>query len=77
MKEKELIGRIKNSGTIITLVSLIILILTTNGILVDSERVINTVQAICSIGVILGILNNPETDGLDLPFISSKENKKE
>ena len=36
---------------------------------VDSERVIITVKAIYSIGVVLGILNNPDTSGLDLPFI--------
>ncbi|AOR23021.1 hypothetical protein [Clostridium taeniosporum] len=76
MKGKELIERLKNSGTIITLVSLVILVLTTNGVLVDNEKVMTTVQAICSIGVILGILNNPETDGVDLPFVSNKENKK-
>ncbi|NFI51677.1 hypothetical protein FDA52_01560 [Clostridium botulinum] len=70
--------RLKNPGTIITLVSLVILVLTTNGVLVDNERVMTTVQAFCSIGVILGVLNNPGTDGVDLPFItSSKENKKE
>ncbi|MGN2336776.1 hypothetical protein FDC58_16795 [Clostridium botulinum] len=78
MKTTELIERLKNPGTIITLVSLVILVLTTNGVLVDNERVMTTVQAICSIGVILGVLNNPGTDGVDLPFItSSKENKKE
>ncbi|MGN2348319.1 hypothetical protein ACTFH7_07350 [Clostridium cagae] len=78
MKGNELIERLKNPGTIITLVSLVILVLTTNGVLVDNERVMTTVQAICSIGVILGVLNNPGTDGVDLPFItSSKENKKE
>ncbi|EES47862.1 hypothetical protein NE172_10945 [Clostridium botulinum] len=78
MKNTELIERLKNPGTIITLVSLVILVLTTNGVLVDNERVMTTVQAFCSIGVILGVLNNPGTDGVDLPFIkSNKENNKQ
>lgn len=64
-----MLKRLKNPGTLITLVSLIMLILTTNGIGVDSERIMTTVKAICSICVILGILNNPETPGLDLPFV--------
>lgn len=64
-----MLNRLKNPGTIITLVSLEVLILTTNGIEVDSERIMTTVKAIWSIGVVLGILNNPDTSGKDLPFI--------
>lgn len=67
-----MLKRLKNPGTIITLVSLVVLILTTNGIEVDSERIMITVKAICSIGVVLGILNNPDTAGLDLPFLQRK-----
>lgn len=69
-----MLRRLKNPGTIITLTSLIILILITNGIEVDSDRIMTTVKAICSIGVILGILNNPETPGLDLPFLNRNHN---
>lgn len=64
-----MLNRLKNPGTMITLASLIVLILTTNGIEVDSERIITTIKAVCSIGVVLGILNNPDTPGLDLPFV--------
>lgn len=67
-----MLNRLKNPGTIITLTSLVLLILTTNGIGIDSERIMTTVKAICSVGVILGILNNPDTEGLDLPFLTKK-----
>lgn len=67
-----MLSRLKNPGSIITLASLVILILTTNGIELDSEKIMTTIKAICSIGVILGILNNPDTEGLDLPFLTKK-----
>lgn len=68
-----LLKRLQNPGTIVTLASLIVLILTTNGLEVDSERIMTTVKATCSIGVVLGILNNPDTPGLDLPFVEKKK----
>lgn len=67
-----MLKRLKNPKTIITLGSLIVLILIINGIEVDSEIIMITVKAICSIGIILGILNNSDTAGLDLPFINKK-----
>lgn len=66
-------SRFKNPGTIITLVSLVLLALTTNGVSVDNEKVMTTVKCLCSAGVILGILNNPDTPGLDLPFTGEKK----
>lgn len=59
---------ILNTGTIISIVSLVILILTTNGVHIDTNKIMVTIKAICSIGVILGVLNNPSTKGLDIPF---------
>lgn len=67
-----MLKRLKNPGTLVTLASLVVLILTTNGIEVDSERIMITVKAICAIGVALGIFNNPETPGLDLPFMQNR-----
>lgn len=61
-----------NPGTILTVTSLVILLLTTNGVEVDSERIMTTVKILCSLGVVLGALNNPETPGLDLPFAKKK-----
>lgn len=68
MDFKQILNRLRNTGTIISIVSLILLILTTNGVEIDNERVMTTVKSICSIGVILGILNNSDTNGMDMPF---------
>lgn len=59
--------KFNNVGSIVAITSLIIVILTANHINVDSNRIMDTVKSICSILVILGILNNPTTSGLDLP----------
>lgn len=76
MKWKDYVTRFKNPGTIITLASLVILLLTTNGVTVDNERVMTTVKTVCSILVVLGIMNNTDTAGLDIPGINrNKENK--
>lgn len=68
---KEYLQRLKNPGTIITVVSLVLLILTTNGVEIDNERVMTTVKAICALGVVVGLLNNPDTPGLDLPGLTT------
>lgn len=77
MKAKEILERLKNPGVIIALVSLVVMILTTNGLDVDNTRIMDTVKALCSIGVILGFLNNPTTPGLDLPYMNRKKEDKE
>lgn len=58
---------LNNAGSIVAITGLIIVILTANHVNIDSARVMDTVKSICSILVILGILNNPATTGLDLP----------
>lgn len=67
MNFKNIIKRLKNSGTVITLASTVILILTTNGVQVDDVRIMNTVKGLCTLAIILGAMNNPETPGLDIP----------
>lgn len=59
--------KFNNAGSIISIASLVIVTLTANHINVDSNRIMESVKSICSILVILGILNNPTTSGLDLP----------
>lgn len=72
---KELLKRIKNPGTIITIVSAFILILTNVGIEVNNDAVMNIVNSVCTIGIALGILNNPTAPGV-YPFKkSAKEDK--
>lgn len=71
----ELIKRLKNKGTLISIVSACVLILTVNGVKVDNERVMTTVNALCGIGILLGVLNNPTTPGMDNPIETKKEDK--
>ncbi|MGL4762458.1 MAG: phage holin [Sarcina sp.] len=59
------IKKFKNTGTIISIVSLLVIILSTEGIDVNSNKIMTIVKAVCAIGVILGVLNNPNTKGID------------
>ena len=72
MKEKliDLGKRVSNVGTILALVSAVVFILMQFGITVDSDKVNNVVEAVCSILVLLGILNNPKSSGIYLPFVN-------
>lgn len=64
MKLKEL----RNFGTIMALVGMFGLLLNQFGINVDIEWLDKTADIACSILVILGVINNPSTKGLDNPF---------
>ena len=55
---KNIISRLSNTKTIMAIVSAIVLILTTNGVKVDNEAIMITVQSVCSILVLLGIMND-------------------
>ena len=72
MKEKlkDLGKRLSNVGTIMSLSAAVVFILMQFGITVDSEKVNNVVEAVCSILVLLGVLNNPKASGLYLPFVN-------
>ncbi|NFG26004.1 hypothetical protein FC777_02470 [Clostridium botulinum] len=59
--------RFKNTGTIMSLVGLCGLLAIQFGLKVDIDWLNNTANIICSILVMLGICNNPHTNGLDLP----------
>lgn len=74
MNFKDILNRLKHPGTIIALVSLVTLILSTNGVNLNNDKIITTTKALCSIGIIVGALNEPTTVGLDLPFIPKKDN---
>lgn len=63
-----MLNRLKNPGTVVAIVSAVLLILTSLGIEIENEQVMTIVKAVCSIGIALGVMNNPETPGLDLPF---------
>ena len=59
--------RFKNPGTILAMVGLLGLLLNQFGYGVDLEWLNDTTNLICGILVILGICNNPETPGVDIP----------
>lgn len=71
---KEYLKRFQNTGTIIALVAAIGLVFQQFGVKVDMEWLNNTVTAICSVLIILGIANNPTTDGMDIPTGQDKKN---
>lgn len=73
-KLKDVFNKLKNPGTIVALVGLVGIILHQFSIDVNMEKVTSITLAICSILVILGVLNNPNTPGLDLPFFNEEEN---
>ena len=70
---KDYLKKFSNTGTIISIVGLIGLLLIQFGIAVDMEWLKNTTNIVCSILVILGICNNPHTEGLDLPINKTKD----
>ena len=64
-----ILERLKNPGTIITIVSATLLIASNCGLEVDNEAVMTSVRAACTIGIALGVLNNPTIPGLHLHFL--------
>ena len=73
---KNYMKRFQNVGTILAIVGAIGLILQQFGYKVDMELLNNTTTAICSLLVLLGIANNPQSSGIDLPMVK-KSNKDE
>lgn len=73
---KNYMKRFQNVGTILAIVGVIGLILQYLGYKVDMEWLNNVATAVCSLLVLLGIANNPENSGIDLPMVK-KTNKDE
>ena len=75
---KSLVTRLNNKGTIVSLAALIVSLLCQFGLNIDSEKILTIVQTICSILILLGLLNDPtdSTKGY-IPGISDKLINKE
>lgn len=75
---KSIIKRLNNKGTIVSLAALIVSLLVQFGLNIDSDKVIGIVQTVCSILIILGVLNDPteNTTGY-IPGIYDKLKDKE
>ncbi|MTI47866.1 MAG: hypothetical protein FH761_08495 [Firmicutes bacterium] len=55
---QNILKKLSNTKTLIAVISGITLILTTWGIQIPVEKIDITVKALCSIGVLLGVLND-------------------
>lgn len=64
---KKYFARLKNPATIIGIAGYVLTIMTTLGVAIDNEAVMTIIQSVCAICVLLGILNNPDTTGVDFP----------
>ena len=75
---KSILNRLNNKGTIIALASLVVSLLIQFGLNIDSDKVIGIVQTICSILIILGVLNDPTNNtSAYIPGINDKLIEKE
>ena len=74
---KSIINRLNNRGTIISLVALVVSLLLQFGMNIDSEKIMGIVQTICSILILLGVMNNPiDNTKMYIPSISDKLSEK-
>ena len=64
---KKYLERLKNPATIIGITGYTLTILSNLGFNIDNDAVLAVVNSLCAICVLLGLLNNPETSGIDLP----------
>ena len=65
--------RLNNKGTIVALAALIISLVVQFGFNIDSEKVLGIVNTICSILILLGVLNDPtENTNAYIPGVSDK-----
>ena len=80
MKEilKSILNRLNNKGTILAIVGLVLNLCIQLGFEVQSEKITEIVNVICTLLVSLGILNNPvDTKEMYIPGVSDKLVKKE
>lgn len=70
---KSILTRLNNKGTIVALAALIVSLLCQFGLNIDSEKILGIVQTICSILILLGLLNDPtENTKAYIPGVSDK-----
>lgn len=70
---KSILTRLNNKGTILSLGALVVSLLVQFGFNIDSEKVLGIVQTICSILILLGLLNDPtQNTKAYIPGVSDK-----
>lgn len=75
---ESILTRLNNKGTILALAGLGVSLLVQLGLDIDSEKIVGIVSTICSILILLGVLNDPteSTKGY-IPGVSDKLANKE
>lgn len=70
---KSILTRLNNKGTILSLAALMVSLLCQFGLNIDSDKILGIVQTICSILILLGLLNDPtENTNAYIPGVSDK-----
>ena len=59
-----ILKRLKNPGTLVAVASAIVLLVKELGIDVDLGRMDIIIDLVCTIGISLGVLNNPDEPGI-------------
>ncbi len=70
---KKYLERLKNPATVLAIVGYVITILFNMGVKVDTDSVTIVANSVCGICVLLGIMNNPDTKGIDFPNDKDKK----
>ena len=75
---KSIAVRLNNKGTIIALAALIVSLLCQFGLDINSDKIMGIIDTICSILILLGLLNDPtENTKAYIPGVSDKLINKE
>lgn len=70
---KSILTRLNNKGTILALAGLGVSLLVQLGFNIDSDKIVGIINTICSILILLGVLNDPtENTKAYIPGISDK-----
>lgn len=70
---KSILYRLNNRGTIVALAALIVSLLCQFGLDINSDKVMGIIESICSILLLLGLLNDPtENVKAYIPGVSDK-----
>ena len=70
---KSILSRLNNRGTIVALAALIVSLLCQFGLDINSDKVMGIIESICSILLLLGLLNDPtENVNAYIPGVSDK-----
>ena len=70
---KSILSRLNNRGTIVALAALIVSLLCQFGLDINSDKVMGIIESICSILLLLGLLNDPtENVKAYFPGVSDK-----